>query len=150
MVDTAATEATGTEDGKKTGTVLTGKGDRMNRIIDTETLSPHAEPVTGKPVVYVSELDAAAEIRYSPNCLSCAHNENGRCKQLKNHPATTVQMICNSFDLREDAYILPVHCKDCKYKVRHSYWTECFKGHYMYMTDEEIERFYCADGEQDE
>lgn len=32
MVDTAVTEAIGTEDGKKTGTALTGKGDRMATV----------------------------------------------------------------------------------------------------------------------
>ena len=36
MVDTAVTEATGTEDGKKTGTALTGKGEPMSDLISRQ------------------------------------------------------------------------------------------------------------------
>ena len=69
MVDTAVTEATGTEDGKKTGTALTGKGDRM-----TTVNIEHDE----NAVEYAKKVGQYCNEHY-PSCKCCTFRFSGIC-----------------------------------------------------------------------
>ena len=122
------TEAIGTEDGKKTGTALTGKGDRMTKAEAIEMLKRIQEPEAWEPQINQAAFEAldmaieALSQESSEDVISRQAAIDAICKEGTRLERNGTVAMCEikqwCIDLLErlpSAQPEIIRCKDCKF-----------------------------------
>ena len=97
------TEATGTEDGKKTGTALTGKGEPMS-----DTISRQA-------AIDTEGLDEQIRCEMCINPMHTDRGCDGNCKYNEKLYERIMQILDKRIKPLPSAQPEIIRCKDCKY-----------------------------------